>query len=243
MEEEVSKHTKKIFKTMSDKKHSFSEKVKEITFEILIIVFAVTLSIKLHEWSEHRHQQQEVKEFLSDLHEDLKEDIESLKATKSQLIETVKDKNYVLSISEPVFDSLRNSKDSISFKINFESKIPTSGIIRNNISGNYEGFKSSGKIGYIENKKIKKLMLKYYQQLIPSMTEAEKYYNLNLSNTGDAIAELSGNGKKGKEIVYNPKFKFFFNVTVVMATTMESSYGEIIKVAQELDSEILKEVK
>ena len=83
---------------MSDKRHSFSEKVKEITFEILIIVFAVTLSIKLHEWSEHRHQQQEVKEFLSDLHEDLKEDIESLKATKSQLIETVKDKNYVLSI-------------------------------------------------------------------------------------------------------------------------------------------------
>ncbi len=228
---------------MSDKKHSFSEKVKEITFEILIIVFAVTLSIKLHEWSEHRHQQQEVKEFLLDLHEDLKEDIESLKATKTQLIETAKDKNYVLSISESEFDSLRKSKDSISFKLNFESKIPTIGITRNNISGNYEGFKSSGKIGYIENKKIKKLMLKYYQQLIPTMTEAEKYYNLNLSNTGDAIAELSGNGKKGKEIVYNPKFKFFFNATLVWATTMQSSYDEITKVAEELNSEILKEVK
>ena len=63
MQDEVSKHTKKIFKTMSNKKYSMPEKLKEISIEILIIVFAVTLSIKLHEWSEHRHQQKEVKEF------------------------------------------------------------------------------------------------------------------------------------------------------------------------------------
>jgi hypothetical protein len=48
MQDEVTKHTRKIFKTIKNPSHTFSEKLKEIVVEILIIVFAVTLSIWLH---------------------------------------------------------------------------------------------------------------------------------------------------------------------------------------------------
>jgi hypothetical protein len=243
MQDEVSKHTKKIFKTMSNKKYSMPEKFKEISIEILIIVFAVTLSIKLHDWSEHRHQQKEVKEFLTDLREDLADDIETMNDIKAQLTATSEDKTYVMSFTEQKFDSIRSTKDSTTFKQEFEKKIPTSGITRNNISGNYEGFKSSGKIGNIENKKIKKLMLQYYQQLTPCLSDAEKYYNANLSNTGNVIAELKGLGKKGKDIIFNPKFQFFFNVTLMQSISMKESYQDIINVAKELDAEIAKELK
>ena len=57
MQEEVKKHTKRIYETVKSPNHTFSEKLKEIVIEIFIIVFAVTLSIWLHSWSEHRHEQ------------------------------------------------------------------------------------------------------------------------------------------------------------------------------------------
>ena len=57
MEEEVTKHTKKIYKALRIPGHSLSEKIKEISIEIFIIVFAVTLSISLHGWSDHRREQ------------------------------------------------------------------------------------------------------------------------------------------------------------------------------------------
>lgn len=241
MQDEVLKHTKKIIKTMGNKNHSFTDKLKEIGIEILIIVFAVTLSIKLHEWSEHRHQQKEAKEFLSDLRKDLADDIENMTALQKQLSSTIEDKTYMFKMTEFQYDSMRNSNDSSNFKIQVQNKMVSLGLSRS-ISGNYEGFKSSGKIGFIENKKIKILMLKYYQQLIPTITEAEKYYNLNLSNYGDAVAQLSGEGKKGKEILLSPKMKFYYNVTLIQASNIINSYNELIKAAKELDSDISKEI-
>src|SRR3982751_988785 len=78
MQDEVLKHTEKIYKTARSSQHSFWEKVKEIFIEIFIIVFAVTLSIWLHNWSEHRAQQAEAKEFFIDLKDDLTKDIQNL---------------------------------------------------------------------------------------------------------------------------------------------------------------------
>jgi hypothetical protein len=45
MQDEVLKHTEKIYKTAKSAQHSFGEKIREIIIEIFIIVFAVTLSI------------------------------------------------------------------------------------------------------------------------------------------------------------------------------------------------------
>ena len=54
----IKAHEKK-YNEIKIQKHSFGEKAKEIIIEILIIVFAVTLSIWLHSWSEERYQQKE----------------------------------------------------------------------------------------------------------------------------------------------------------------------------------------
>jgi hypothetical protein len=75
MQDELTKHGLKIYKTMSDRKYTFGEKFKEILIEIAIIVFAVTLSIYFHSWSEHHREQKEVREFIKGLKNDLTEDI------------------------------------------------------------------------------------------------------------------------------------------------------------------------
>src|SRR3982074_2016380 len=82
MQDELTKHGLKLYKTMADRKHSFGEKFKEILIEIAIIVFAVTLSIYFHGWSEHRHEQKEVKEFLKGLKGDLADDIKLLENSR-----------------------------------------------------------------------------------------------------------------------------------------------------------------
>src|SRR4051812_25535953 len=81
-EQEVIKHTKKIYKIWGGKQHSFWQKVKDFIIEILIIVFAVSLSIWLHDKSETRHQQKEAKEFLNGLREDLLADIHEMSDDK-----------------------------------------------------------------------------------------------------------------------------------------------------------------
>src|SRR5215831_19915120 len=85
MQDEVAKHTKKIYRAWKNPQHSVIEKGKEIIIEIFIIVFAVTISIWFHNWSDHRHEQDEVKEFLRGLKDDLTEDINQLQINKDSI--------------------------------------------------------------------------------------------------------------------------------------------------------------
>jgi len=81
-EDEIAKHTKKIYKIAAEKDHTFWHKVKDIVIEIAIIVFAVTISIWFHNNSEHRHQQEDVKTFLLGLEKDLTSDIAEMQNDK-----------------------------------------------------------------------------------------------------------------------------------------------------------------
>jgi hypothetical protein len=155
MQEEVAKHSKKIYKTVKNSEHTLGEKVKEIIIEIFIIVFAVTLSIWLHSWSEHRHQQEEVSVFLGNLKNDLQNDIKILDEEKEAYKKTNLGYEKILGLTSLQIDSMQKSNTKVYFPV--RSQGPKINI------GNYEGFKSSGKIGYIENEKLKQKILNYYQ--------------------------------------------------------------------------------
>jgi hypothetical protein len=156
MEEEVAKHTKKIYRTMRGP-HSFWQKVKEIAVEIFIIVFAVTLSIWLHGWSDHRHEQKEAAEFLKGLKDDLTGDL--------RLMEESKDSAANLNASYKVL--LTPDAHRLDFMLNATHA---------NV-GRYEGFKSSGKMGIIEDDSLKQKILVYYQQTIPNIGDVENLVN------------------------------------------------------------------
>jgi len=140
MQDEILKHTEKIYKTVKNPKHSFGEKVKEILIEIFIIVFAVTLSIWLHSWSEHNHQRKEAHEFLKDIKADIAKDLESMQAKKTGLDSVFKSGVHML-------DTSALNASSSNFSLNFGLTTFKAN------DGNYQGFKSSGKIGFIEKDK------------------------------------------------------------------------------------------
>ena len=81
-EQEVIKHTEKVISIVKDPSHSIWHKIKEFITEILIIVFAISLSIWFHNWSEHRNEQAQVKTFLLGLKNDISSDIHDLSCRK-----------------------------------------------------------------------------------------------------------------------------------------------------------------
>jgi hypothetical protein len=141
MEHEVQGHTKKIYKAWNDPRKKSLEKIKEIAVEIGIIVFAISLSIWFHSWSQHRHEQKDVKAFLIGLKNDLESDIKEMNEDVESYIGSGKTFSYILSLKK---GEIAN-QDSINKYGRYLNN--TTGLNAN--AGRFEGFKSSGKIGHI----------------------------------------------------------------------------------------------
>ncbi len=185
-EQEVVKHTKKIYNTLKSPEHSWWHKIKEFLIEIFIIVFAISLSIWFHNRSEHAHQETEVKEFLLGLRDDMKNDIremgEDIKSYAGQ---------------KKLFDLLSAVK--MTDQINIDSFSKYKGFLNNSTeliqnNGRFEGFKSAGKMGLIEDKILQNDIMDVYQENIPSL----------LTSTGSYVKikdELSSYIRKTKKRV------------------------------------------
>jgi hypothetical protein len=241
MQDEIIKHTKKTIGIMKSSELGPWGKVKAVVGEILIIVFAVSFSIWLHNFSEHRHEQAQVREFLSDLHADLLKDRENMGKIRSQLDVSVEGSSYLFSLSTEEYDKGKSGPDSAAFSRQLTSKIQLPLIIRKNIDGNYEGFKTSGKIALIENKPLKKSILAYYQQSLASLDEADRYYNDNLTRMGESLVALSG--KSGREIVFNPQFRAHLMGVLVNGKNVQSAYDETMRESDDLIRSIDAELK
>ena len=75
-ENEIVKHVEAAYKVAKDPEKHWLHKLKEILIEILIIVFAVSLSIWFHNWSDSLHEHKEEREFLVGLQKDIRADLE-----------------------------------------------------------------------------------------------------------------------------------------------------------------------
>ena len=159
-EQEIITHTKRIFGIWKTK-NSFLHKLSEFIGEILIIVFAISLSIYVHDRSQLRHQRHEAKEFLLGLRQDLQTDIEEMNSDKNSFQKSGMIFSYISSrkLSEQMnADTIHKYRNWI---------LNTTGLIPN--SGRFEGFKSSGKIGTVENKELQNYIMDLYQEDIPSL--------------------------------------------------------------------------
>lgn len=222
MQDEILKHTRKINNAVSNKKHSFKEKLKEIIIEIFIIVFAVSLSIYLHSWSEHRHQQDEVDEFLVDLKSDLNGDIKSFKKETEMLNFNIATLQKLQKLTSKDYDYKKNLEIKISFTL------------RQTNVGNFEGFKSSGKIGFLENKKLKKDILEYFIQNIPPLHKIEDDRNENITE----LLKTIGNVESRKAVFDSREVKTLINFNLQLSNSLINAYQEDINLAQTIIKQI-----
>jgi hypothetical protein len=234
MEQEIIKHSRKIFSISKKSNQSFINKAKEIVIEIFIIVFAVTFSIWLHGVTEHNKEQKEVRTFLTNIRKDLIKDLKWLKNDAETYKEANKEYKSILQLTSSKIDSInRTNSSNINFPLN---------ILYNKINNaNYEGFKSNGKIGNIENDELRMAILGYYQQDAPATIEASNLYNQYLLKTIDALNEHSD--KNEDEFYVSPQFKSKIDYLVMFGEMSINFYeGNPIKHATEIIEKIDEEL-
>jgi len=229
MQDELTKHGLKIYKTMADRKHTFGEKLKEIIIEIIIIVFAVTLSIYFHSWSEDRHEQKEVKEFLRGLKIDLSEDIRLIRHSRNNIAKV--DSNFSIAYA------LNKGQKPDSIVHHYFQYLEMITHINN---ARYEGFKSSGKVGYIGNDSLRENILVYYQQTIPGLARNEEFANMLQQKLLDF--EIEKSNISINDWLANPKTKSFLQLATNNLGNSLDSYDLATQQAKRLITQIDKEL-
>jgi len=146
------------------------DKLKETLIEIFSIVFAVSLPIWLHDWSEqHGHKRKVAGKFLRGLRSDLRGDIIQIERNKS--IATNLLRMYDTLFRLPIQPIYYDHHDSLHY--NFIVDLITT---RPNL-GRYEGVKSSGKLETIEDDSLRQKILAYFQQSVPDLSNTENFIN------------------------------------------------------------------
>lgn len=232
---EVIKHTKKMHEIATNKKHTLLEKVKEIGLEIFIIVFAVSLSIWLHGWSEHKHEQEQVEKFLIGLKSDIQNDVNDSKTIIKQFQDFGK-----------TYESLSHLDKNKSYDHEVLKKqlayINTNTFLRPNIY-RFNGFVSSGRIGNIENDSLSINILKYYQQILSEVNSSESGWISRQKKLQTYLEENLNNPESIEEnwsLLTNPKGKQLTKNLIPWSQIYER-YNNLIKSGETIIKQIDEE--
>lgn len=158
-EHEIAKHTKAIFTSMNDARKNWKQKLGEIIVEILIIVFAITLSLLVERWRENLHNRDIEKQFLTGLKLDLQNDIIQQKGDSASYALLEKGWIYLRAIG--LNNTVPNKDSMAKYSITLNN---TTDFIPND--SRFEALKSSGELGVIENDTLQELILDLYQNRI-----------------------------------------------------------------------------
>jgi len=209
-EDEIIKHTKKAYAIFTTAGNGWKHKLKEIFVEILIIVFAVSISIWLHNWSESKHDQKEERAFFIGLKKDLEADITNMTNSERFYRNTLRGIRFFLAAA----DEQSINQDSI----NKYSGIFFSSTDLDPHIGRYEGLKSSGKFKIIENEDLLNNIINLHESIIQRIQDLnEKYYRHNekVETLVSQNAQLAKNGQVTNSafIANRSDFKILLNIS------------------------------
>ena len=233
---EIIKHTRKIKEKLEEPGHSSSERWKEIITELLIIIFAVSLTTWFHDLNEHRSQQKEVKEFLVDLKDDLSKDKKGLEGQKVAIYQLIDKFKFARNLDKKRIDSL--DKLNPKYKLTSDFRL----FFGEENSGNYESFESSGKTVFIENKKLKKIILSYYNHQIPAGEKTGEIFMTGFTKISDFIIKRIVVEKNNNVALSDTNFQTDLEIGIVHAEENIRIGDLSIKKIQEIIAEIDREL-
>jgi hypothetical protein len=168
-EQEVIKHVKAAVAISKDKTKKWQTRVLDILLEIGIIVFAVTLSIWLHNWSDSNKDREEEREFLAGLKGDLQLDMAEMKSDSTAYRLEQRAIGYFLRVGagEAINkDSLFIFKDLLFGDAQIYPR-----------SSRFEALKGSGKMSIIRNKQLLLDITDLYSKDFPQIERRNDYVN------------------------------------------------------------------
>lgn len=168
-EQEVIKHVKAAVAISKDKTKKWQTKVLDILLEIGIIVFAVTLSIWLHNWSDSSKDREEEREFLTGLKGDIQADMAEMRADSTAYRAEQKAIGYFLRVGEGEAinkDSLHIYRDMLFGDAHINPR-----------SSRFEALKGSGRMNIIRNKQLLLDITDLYSKDFPAIEIRNVFVN------------------------------------------------------------------
>jgi hypothetical protein len=234
-EDEIRKHAKAAYGTLVDKEKDWRHKLKDILLEIAIIVFAVTISIWLHNWSEAIKDRHAEKEFLTGLKDDIKADLSEMQSDRK-----FAGKSYCgIRYFEMVGRGQELNKDSLNKYI----WIFFSQIQMNPRIGRYEALKSSGKLDIIANKKLQYDIINLYEKDFPQIFRNNQFNDALISDKlagyfADNIElDAGGHPLNSTEVLRKSKMRILLTEAEGVNNSV-AAYTQCINEADEVVKEI-----
>ena len=217
---EVIKHSKKVYKIWNNRSGAFWHKLQEFGIEVVIIVFAVSLTIWFHELAAHRHEATIEKKFLWGIRTDLVKDLQEmtedslLVSEQYQLLQTCKNLAHDPTVSTDSIVRFMNTRSSLLYRM----------ILFRPNAGRYEGFKSAGQLRLIENDLLAESIVDLYEESIPVLLYLEHMYiDFKMANFD---AYNLGKENLAAERTY---LKNYFSYTAESLSNIRQEYHEVMK--------------
>ena len=144
---------------------NWKHKISELFFEVLIIVFAVSVSLLLERWREKSIEHDQEREFLLGLKEDLKHDLTEMRGDSA---------SYAFGLKAYAF-FLRHAGTYVKDSAQYYSYVYSYTTLQPNVS-RFEGLKSSGKFDIIENTELRQEIIELYEDKFPTVTIATNFH-------------------------------------------------------------------
>ena len=240
-DEIIQKHAKAAYKSWRDPDKKWMHKLKEILVEVLIIVFAVTVSIWLHGWAESRKDHKEEKEFYRGLETDLKADVQEMVSDRDFLKNTLHQAIYMLRAGKGA------TADTDSLMI-YSSIFFTQVQINPRIS-RFEALKGSGKLDIIEDKKKLINITELYQKIFPNIFRTNETFNaLTMDKMAPSLSEVAQVDSSGKlvnikQVLHASKLQLQLMQLRGSTENCITAYTTGIEKANEIIKEIEEELK
>ncbi len=240
-ENEIVKHVEAAYKTAKDPEKNWLHKLKEILIEILIIVFAVTLSIWFHNWSDSLHDQKEEREFLVGLQKDVRGDLETAENSRAFYARQLYKLQYFQRVGagEPLnSDSLKAYQDVFFSNTTLDPHI-----------SRYEALKGSGKFGIIENKELLDNIIDLNEGAIKRVQLLDGYYTDFSARMGTFI-QTHGRLSQTKDSITNAKelqrmpeirFQLIYGISFITANVLDAHdtcIAECHRLITQIDKEL-----
>jgi hypothetical protein len=240
-EEKIIKHAENAIHVLENKEKGWKRKILEFGEEIIIIVFAVSITLMFHNLNDAHRERRIEREFLSGLRDDLR-------GGASNLEIGIKEFQSTIDYYDTVWNQITTNKINARFIDENSGKlINTSYFVFDD--GRFEGFKFSGNLRLIENQQLLKHIMSLYTVSIPFEVDADKnVFHLREQSyiTYIGAKDISDLNNPGSEhpskLVNDPAFRFQISRYVwIFAERKEHKLRVITKmreVADEIDKEL-----
>ena len=166
-EEKIIKHTEAAVHLITNKEKPWRKKILELAEEIAIIIFAVSITLALHNWNDWRNERKMEKDFLTGIRGDLKNEAQNLDYAVIGL-------NKTAQYYDTVWQQIASKKVDAAYVDTNSGQLLNTIYFRFD-NGRFESFKSSGYLRLIENQTLLTHLTNLYTTEMPFQVNADDY--------------------------------------------------------------------